>query len=422
MASPSPPERSAAELRSELDAHRAFAVAAAGLGLVLVAFFFDAAPLFVPGVGLFAIGALAPVWVWASARGAHAVRHLAGERIVEDEPLLATIEVRRRLGAGGWGRLEVIDALTSSRVRLGGAASPLRGSRAARVQVTARFARRGEQPLQPPALVARDPLDLARAVTVHAGERQTVLVLPRTEPVRWVSGERARRLQSGEGDATTEALAAVDLDGLRVYRPGTPASRIHWPAVARGRGLVERRLHADGDNRPLVVLDSRERGVGSARDRAPLDAAVRATASLVLDLARAGGCGLLLPGQPRPTIIGPELAAWPSAYARLAVIGTAADPHPPRAPALAGVAGRTGPLIYVTAASHERLAAALASVAGRGSVLLVVPDSELVEGRPRGTGARALPALSVSGCRGFALGASRRREAPTAAGAGAGTP
>jgi uncharacterized protein (DUF58 family) len=401
-------ESSSAEPRSELDARRALAVAAGGLGLVFLAFFFDAAPLFVPGVALFATGALAPAWVWSSTRGARVRRHLAAQRIVEDEPLAAVIEVRRPLGIGGWGRLEVLDPLTSARLRLGGPGSPLRGSRAARVQVVARFPRRGEQQLSPPSLTARDPLDLARAVTPGDGVRQTVLVLPRTEPVRWLGPARSRRLKAGEGDAASEALAAVDLEGLRPYRPGTPASRIYWPAVARGQGLVERRLQADGDRRPLVVLDARERGVGASRDPTALDAAVRAAASLVLGLARTGGCGLLLPGQPRATIIDSELTAWPAAYARLALVGTDADPHPARAPMLASASGRTGPLVYVTAASHERLAASLAASAGRSSVLLVVPESELVDGRPRGAGARAVPALAVSGCRGFTLGAPRR--------------
>ena len=49
-----------------------------------------------------------------------------------------------------------------------------------------------------------------------------------------------------------------------------------------------------------------------------IDAAVRAAASLVLELGAAGGCGLLLPGEQRATMIDRELIAWPAAYARLA--------------------------------------------------------------------------------------------------------
>ena len=400
-------------------AWRAAAVAGGGALLVLLAFVFDAVPLFVPGIALGAIGSLAPLWVWSGARGARARRLLAAERIVEDEPLEATIEVRRGpLARGGWGRFEVLDPLTGSRLALAGPLSQVLAvslGRTASVRVVARFHRRGEHVLAPPSLIVRDPLDLARVQITGSSAEQRLLVLPRTEPVRWLSSDRVRRLDRAEGDPTSEAMAATDLDGLRPYRPGTPASRIHWPAVARGRGLIERKLQADGDTRPLIVLDARGAGGQLGDDEDPhaerLDAAVRAAASLALDLARAGGCGLLLPGEQRPTTLDPELLAWPAAYARLALVAAVPD-----ARAAAGVMRRPGPLIYITAAPAERLAMALTS-AGGGTVVLVVPDSELVEGRPRGVPGRIRPTLEVSGCRGFALGARRgsaRRPGPVA--------
>ena len=68
-----------------------------------------------------------------------------------------------------------------------------------------------------------------------------------------------------------------------------------------------------------------------------LDAAVRAAASLTLELARAGGCGLLLPGEQRATAIDRELITWPAAYARLALVE--GGPQAP-APALKSYATR----------------------------------------------------------------------------------
>jgi uncharacterized protein (DUF58 family) len=83
-------------------AARAGAVAVSGCLLALIAFVFDAAPLFVPAVGMLALGTLAPAWVWLAASGASAERRMAAERVVEDEPLNATIRVRRGwLGIGG---------------------------------------------------------------------------------------------------------------------------------------------------------------------------------------------------------------------------------------------------------------------------------------------------------------------------------
>ena len=280
----------------------------------MLALAFDAKPLFVPAIALIAIGALAPAWVWCAVRGASATRVLAAHRVVEDQPLQAKIEVHRSvLGLPG---AEVIDPVTEARFALSGPLSPIRGGRRASVDVTARFPRRGEHLLPEPSLEVSDPLELARVSARNDGAPQRILVLPRVEPVRWRSGERALRFDGVDGDQASELMAAVDLDGLRPYRVGTPASRIHWPALARGAGLIERRLRADGDNRPLVVLDSRLAGASEEL----LDAAVRAAASLALDLGRAGGCGLLLPGDQRPTAIDPELNRWPVAYRRLALV------------------------------------------------------------------------------------------------------
>jgi uncharacterized protein (DUF58 family) len=402
--------------RPRMLARRALAVALSGCTLILVAFVFDAAPLFVPGVALLVIGLLAPVWVWTCARGADAHRVLGAERVIEEQPLEASIEVRRgRLGLPG---AEVIDPFTGSHLNLAGPLSSLRGDRQASVRVVTRFTRRGLHTLAAPSLVVSDPLDLARVHTEGSGPPQKLLVLPRTEAVRWLTPEGGRRFEQPVGDASAEAQAAVDLDGLRPYRVGTPASRIHWPAVARGAGLIERRLQADGDSRPLVVLDARDADLDAPP--ALLDAAVRATASLVLDLARRGGCGLLLPGEQRATAIDRELVTWPAAYARLALVDGGGQA---RAPRLAPSNGRAGATIYVAAAPTARVVGMLRGP-GYGSAVLVVPHQQLSEGRPRGLRGRMSATLDVSGCRGFRLGAARETPAgatETAAGGRSGT-
>jgi uncharacterized protein (DUF58 family) len=212
-----------------------------------------------------------------------------------------------------------------------------------------------------------------------------VLVLPRTERVRWRARHAGRAPQHSTGNSYTEPMAAVDVDGLRPYRPGTPASRIHWPALARGAGLLERRLEADRDTRPLVVVDAR----GSAPQTA-LDAAVRAAASLVLELARTGGCRVLLPGERRATAIEPNLIGWPQVHARLALVEGGPDTRPPL---LDGTA-RLATVFYVAANSPERVPAPVLAP-GRGEVVLVLPNGL---GKPPGNAI-----FEVSGCSGFAL-------------------
>lgn len=375
---------------------RAIGVAVAGVVLTLVALTFDAAPLFVPGVGFVVIGLGAPAWVWLAARPATVTRKLQVERVIEMEPLEAMIEVRR-----GWLGLpgaELHDPLASNPVVLKMPMSLIHGGRVADVRIVTRFTRRGLRRLEPPSLVIQDPLELAHLAKTAGGPPQELLVLPHTERVRWGAGGRGRPPQRSEGRSLAEPMAAIDVDGLRPYRPGTPASRIHWPALARGAGLLERRLQADRDTRPLVVLDAR----GRPRED-QLDAAVRAAASLTLELARLGGCRLLLPGERRALGVEPDLGSWPTAHARLALVEGGPETRPP----LLDGAARLGPVFYVAVQAMDRLPAALAAP-GLGTLVVVLPKD--LETLPPGR-----PSFEVTGCQGFAVGSRGRSQEETAA-------
>ena len=344
-------------------------VALAGLCLLLAAFLFDTAPLFVAGTALLVLAVGAGAWIQLSARGVTVQRGPLPPRVVESEPVEATIEVKAGpLGAPG---ATLLDPL---------AGGPLPVRAASPVHLVARFGRRGRVVLAAPGLRLQDPLGLAR-IEVMGSRGAELLVLPRTEPVRWASPDGDARGR-GEGLAgARQPPTVVEVDGLRPYQPGTPASRIYWAALARGADLLERRLEADVDARPLVVLDARSGGP----DR-QLDAAVRAAASLTLELARGGGCRLLLPDERRATAIEADLAAWPAVHARLAVVESAV-----RAPALPPDASL---VLYVAAQPLEP--------AGAG--VLVLPEDVL--GPP---GAR--PCLEVAGCRGYRLARTPMRRA-----------
>jgi uncharacterized protein (DUF58 family) len=358
-------------------ARRAIGALLAGIALIIVAFAFDSAPLFVPGVAFMLLGAAAPVWVWSSARALSVERRIDADRVIEGEPFESMVKVRTR--GPRLAGVELRDSLTASPVRL------LGGGRTTRVRVVAHFERRGLRRIAPPSVTVADPLQLAVASAAGSGGPSQVLVLPRTEPVNW--HQRGGRRDRWEGRARGESFAAVEVDGLRPYRTGTPASRIHWQALARGAGLLERRLEPEADNRPLVVLDAR--GSGPPEQ---LDAAVRATASLALELARAGGCALLLPGERRASAVEPELGSWPAAHARLALVqgGTQTPP-----PALAAMRGRGGTVFYVVARPLDRAPEAL----GRGRVVLVVPAA---------IAPRLQSSFEVAGCVGFVVLANAR--------------
>jgi len=363
---------------------RAVGAALSGIGLIVVALTFDSALLFVPGAAFALLGLGAWAWVRLLAATATVDRVLHTERVVEADPFEATLEVRGGpLGVAG---IEVLDPLAGRPLLFHGRA------RSATVRVVARFDRRGLRIVPPPALLIRDPLMLAlRHGRTLSGDQQ-VLVLPRVERVRWLGGDGGSRLSAVAARSRAMLTAAVEIDGLRPYRPGTPASRIYWPALARGAGLLERRLRGDDDIRPFVILDLR----GATTEHA--DAAVRAAASLTFQLARTSGCLLLEPGERRATALEPDLVGWPAVHARLALLES--GPASP-APMLSAARSRIGPVLYVAAAPLERPPAAL----GLHSVVLVVPA---------GTGPqRVRPAFEVAGCLGYPLLA--RARAPEAA-------
>jgi uncharacterized protein (DUF58 family) len=289
---------------------------------------------------------------------------------VEEEPLTVVIEaVRGRLPLPpGW----LDEPLLPEPVRIGA------GRSRARVRAEVTFGRRGRRVLAPPALVLRDPFGLAQRVVTgeHADE---LLVLPRVLPVRAKAG-------GGEGvsahaRAALIAAAETEIDGLREHREGSPASRIHWPTVARGAGLMERKLISEADSRPLVVLDPR-----APASRDALDASVRAAASLAVHFARKTGCGLVLPGDRRAVTIDPDLLAWPQAHVRLALMDETTGP------ALTAAQNRRGLVVFVAARVVDRPPRGLGRTPG--GCLIVVPGA--IAGRS--------PVLEVAGCQGFVAG------------------
>lgn len=305
---------------------RAVGTLALGLALCLVASAFAATPLWIPGLALALIAALAMGWVWLAARGARVVRTLDRSRLPEDGDLRVTVRVIR-------GHVPVPGA--ELRASAGGPTLPVPRGSAGDVSAAIRMPRRGRHRLAPAVLELGDPFGLCRRTV--ASEADAVLVLPRLEPVELIElGGGAGHLP---GARAGEVAGATEVDSLQPLRPGTPASRIHWPTVARTGILMERRLVAEAERLPLVVVDPRDPPNLDALDRA-----VRAAASLCVHLARGGGCGLLLPGDRCPVEIGGDLSGFPEAHVRLALLGPEAGE-----PVLSAAFG-AGTLVWVSAA------------------------------------------------------------------------
>ena len=224
----------------------ALGCAALGLLLLVVAGTFDAEPLYVTGAALLLLGAGAAGWIGLGGVGAKLAREISVRSVVEDQPLQVKLSAKsgRMPLPPGW----IDEPLLPEPVRLPA------GRRQARVRIEVTFGRRGRRRLPPPALVLRDPFGLAQRV-IAGPATDEILVLPKLYPVN---------LTAGGGDATPAharasllAAAETEIDGLRPWREGSPASRIHWQSFARGAGLMERKLISEADSRPLVVIDPR---------------------------------------------------------------------------------------------------------------------------------------------------------------------
>jgi uncharacterized protein (DUF58 family) len=354
---------------------RALRTAVFGALLCLVAGSFDLASLYVPGIALVVVGFGAIAWVWLAAQGAKVIREPAPASVQEDEPYPLRLRTSRGMLPAPAG--ELIEPLL-------GRPLPATDPRSKRVRVNVRFSRRGRRHIEPARLVIRDPLSLAQSVVLS--DESELLVLPRIEPVLLGPAAGAAGMETVSG-ALTEAAAELELHSLRPYRTGAPASRIHWPTVARTGTMVERRLVAEADARPLVVLDPR-----NAESEDDLDSAVRAAASLAVHLARrAGGVSMLLPGDRRASDLQRDLRGWPALHARLALLEAAdGGPNMRRFE-------RSGPVFWVSAGGGS-LPPAMKRSSGS---YFVTPKA--VDGRAA--------TFTVGGCTGYRLNSLGRRAA-----------
>ena len=363
---------------------RPIVTALLGLALCLAAATFDSPSLYVPGVGLIVLAVAATAWVALAAQGAGISRRPGPHTVVEEEAYPLRVEASAGLLPPPGG--ELWEPLLGWPV-------PIAGRWSRRLRINVRFSRRGRRVLEPGRLVIRDPLRLYTREVVGTGGEE-VLVLPRVEPVTAPGGSGAGAGDRGNSGAEPglagrrldASTAELEIDGLRPYREGTPASRIHWPSVARWGEMLERRLVAELDSAPLIVLDA-----SSPASEEPLDKAVRAAGSLCVWLARHGGCAILLPGERRPIEIGHDMGGWPAVHMRLAVVEQGGPP------AAAALGPRAGAVLWVTGADLRGAPRALERLpAGARYVVSPTPPA----------GVR--PAFEVAGCYGCLLERARR--------------
>ena len=351
-----------------------------GVLLVLIGVLLASTVLLLPGIAIVLLVGGCWAWVRISALGLGARRAGIPAQVTEGERFEIVLE-------GVSGRLPLVGRIEDEAL---GKPVPLRVLRprsAFSVRLDASLPRRGRRSLPAPMIRIADPFGIAER-RVELGGPSTVLVLPRVELISGPDGAGGtavglRGIGAGEsaGRGERDSTADPELEGVRPYRPGTRASRIYWPSVARGADLAERHLVPAGDAAPLVVLDP-----SGARSDDDLDAAVRAAASLTVHLARLGACELLIGGARRRISVEGSTRARLHALAALAVVEP--TDRSPRLP----LGEHRSSVVWVSA----RLAPSMPVGLERGFV--VVPEP--TPGRP--------VSFTVSGCYGHALAVNPR--------------
>jgi uncharacterized protein (DUF58 family) len=140
--------------------------------------------------------------------------------------------------------------------------------------------RRGEIPVGPLLLVRADPFGLARRVREY-GERQTLLVRPRTVALPLLPSGRSHHL---EGPTTDTAPAGtVTFHALREYVVGDDLRHIHWRSSARTGTLMVRQLVDASLPQTTIVIDTSQDAYPDPDD---FELAVDAAASVAAGAAR----------------------------------------------------------------------------------------------------------------------------------------
>ena len=295
---------------------RASGLLLVAVALVVMAGALASLALFALAVGLLLVTLAAGASVALAARHLEVTRSVLHREVGEDQPVVVCLRVR------GPSRLPLPVHLeaqvdTDRWMPLGEGGGLLR----------LLVGRRGPWRLEPSRLRLRDGFGIV----------DWPLVVGRPEPLLILPAPDLRVPIPPRPDARA---ADPDLDGLEPYVPGTPIGRVHWPALARGAGLQQRRLTAPAAGLPRVVVDTAD-----TSDSGAVDWAARTAAGAILRLAGTGGCRVLLPGDQVATTVTDPTAAWPGVHRRLALLQPGC-PATGREPLEAGQA----PDLYVRAA------------------------------------------------------------------------
>jgi uncharacterized protein (DUF58 family) len=197
--------------------------------------------------------------------------------------------------------------------------------RQARVELGARFARRGQHHLDPFGMGALVPLGLTTGpVLESAGVR--FLVVPRVAPVARLPLPLGRRYQPGGVALASRTGDSSEFHGIRPYRPGDAARDLHARTWARVGEPVVRERQQEFFSRVAVVVDTEASAASARALESVLSLAAGVTARLMQGEALVDL--LVANGEPSNLVLGRSLGHLEQALDLLACVegGAALDP------------------------------------------------------------------------------------------------
>lgn len=186
----------------------------------------------------------------------------------------------------------------------------------------------GEYRVGPLLLAAADPLGLFRASRL-VPQMETFTVFPRLLPVAGL--ERLGALQSHAPESLALARPGQSFGylGVREYRSGDEARRIHWRASARRPALATKEFETDLQPYFTLLLDLDRAGRGGTGRRSTLEYLVRTAVSLVSHAARRGDLVQVIAEGAKPMLVPPGRGELHATFALLELVRCRQDGRSP---------------------------------------------------------------------------------------------
>ncbi|MDQ3646927.1 MAG: DUF58 domain-containing protein [Actinomycetota bacterium] len=258
---------------------RGWAVAGAGLVLLVMGRVFGASALGQTGFALVVLVAAALVVVRARRHDISVTRGIAPEKATAGLPVTISL----RFANEGRGAAPLVLVQDHLPVTLSGqarfAVPGIEPGGARETSFTVRPPRRGRYEVGPLDMAFVDPFGLAQ-ITARAVGTTSFIVHPRVEPLSLPRDLGQQRSLGASHLRQPTGTSGDDFYTLREYAEGDDLRKIHWPSTAKRARYMIRQEETAWHTRSTVVLDDRSEAYEGPGGSAAFERAVEAAASV----------------------------------------------------------------------------------------------------------------------------------------------